>query len=136
MNRTIYVAMDALLAPSDKPDPHLGTGIAPYAKPFLTWATTHGRPVVLTDGPLSHAVYLVDKLDVKGKVAVRGFDMSKTELFSPHEDFYLVDDALIPSEISWFAEHGLGHRVIPCGAHGVTEQARDALHAAITKHKK
>ncbi len=136
MNRIIYISMDTLLVPSEKPDLHLGTGISGYAKPFLTWAADHGRPVILTDGPLAHAVYLVDKLGAKGKVAVRGFDMNKTDLFTSHDDFYLVDDALIPSEISWFTEHGLGHRVIPCGPHGVSERVRDALHEAISKHKK
>ena len=133
MSRTIYVNMDALLVRSDEPDPHLGAGIAPYANAFMRWAAQHGHVCLLTDGPLSHAMYLAGRI---GNPSVRGFTLSKTELLDPHQDVYLVDDALIPSEMSWFAEHGLHHRVITVNPReGVTAATKDKLEARLRDNR-
>lgn len=135
MSRTIYISMNTLLAPSEHPDPHLGVGISHYAKPFVAWCKTQGTVCLLTDSPLAHAVYLAEKL---GGMPVRSFDLSKTDLLDRHKDFYLVDDGLIPGEVSWFAEHGLASRVVSVDNHGVTPATRDALAARIAKaeHRK
>lgn len=131
---TIYVSLDALTVPSEKPDAYLGAGISPYTNGFLHWAATKGKVVLLTDRPIAQVLALLDRHGCsKLGVQIRTFTSSKTEVLRPTEDFYLVDEVLIPSEYSWFAEHGLGDRLIPVGSDGVTPATKDKL-AARLKH--
>lgn len=134
--RRIYVSIDALQAPSDKPDPHLGTGISAYARPFITWLSQHGKVVVLTDGSLQHAVYLLSKINCTEKASVRGFEVCKTEILKEHGDVYLVDTILTPSEVSWFAEHGMADRVVTVKLHeGVSPSTKQALEAKFASER-
>lgn len=129
MSRTIYVSLDALTSATGSVDPNLMHGVASYAQPFLHWCAEQGRTVLLTDRPLAHAFRLLAQLNAdNGTVSVRTFDSSKTEILRSSEDFYLVDDALIPGEASWFTEHGLGDRIIAVDPHtGVTPETRRRL---------
>jgi hypothetical protein len=135
--KTVYVAMEALQAPGGPVEPTLGYSISSYAKPFMHWCASNARTVLLTDDPLPHALLLLRHLGVEGAVPVRAFESSKAEIFNPHEDFYLVDDALIPSEVSWFAEHGLGDRVISVNpATGVAPQTKQRLEARLHERRR
>lgn len=137
MSLKIYVAMDTLLAPSDHPDNNLRAGIAPYAKPFITWAATQGKVVVLTDGPLSHAMYLLQKLNCADLATIRSFEVSKVENLHTDEPFYLVDDALIPGEVSWFLEHGHQDRLISVlPHHNVTPDTKKKLEEKLRERRK
>lgn len=128
----IYVSMSTLLVPNDHPDQQLHAGIAPYARPFLTWAADQGKVVLLTDGPLASAIHLLERLDCSGKVSIATFESSKTEKISPDERFFWVDDFLIPGEVSWLLEHQHQGRVIAVQPHkGVTPETKQALDAKI-----
>lgn len=133
--KTVYVAMETLFAPGAPVEPTLGYGIAPYAKPFMHWCAHNARTVLLTDGPLPHAFRLLAHLGVEG-VSVRAFESSKAELLNPREDFYLVDDTMIPSEVSWFSEHGMGDRVVSVDPHtGVTVRTKEKLEGKLHRRK-
>lgn len=135
--RKIYVSLDALLIPSEKPDPHVGTGIAPYAQAFLTWASTQGRTVLLTDRPLPYAARVLKTIGCEDKIPIRGFEVSKTELLDHKDDFYLVDDMLIPGELSWFSEHGLSDRLVAVSPYkGPTPETKAALEEKFRKPHK
>lgn len=124
----IYISFDALLVPSDKPSEVLRAGIAPYAKSFITWAATQGRVVILTDGPLSHPMHLLQHIKCADLASIRSFEVSKTETLRHDEPFFLVDDALIPGEVSWFMEHGHQDRIIPVSPReGVTPRTKQLL---------
>jgi hypothetical protein len=131
MNKpTLYVALQGpLLIPSDKPHPYLEAGIAEYAKSFLSWAKEHFGVQVLTDDSLRKVHTLTEHLSLPPDAALpRGFDFNKTDVMDPASNFYWVDSALIPSEISWLYEHKLQDRLLTVDpAVGVTPEHRRIL---------
>lgn len=132
----IYVSMSALLVPSDHPDQMLRAGIAPYARAFMTWASEHGRVVLLTDAPLAAAAHLLEKIDCTNRVTIGTFEASKVEQMRPDDAFYWVDDGLIPGEVSWLLEHGRQDRLISVSMHkGVTPETKTALEQKMRGHR-
>ena len=135
MKTTIYVGLEALQVPSDRPDPYLGFGVAAYAAPFLSWAATRGRVVILTDGPVQHVLHLLRTMKLPDSaVSVKMYGSSKVEALHTGEPFILVDDALIPSEVSWFLEHHLGDRVVSVNhTTGVTQETKAHVERLLAK---
>lgn len=125
----VYVSADALVVPSDHPDHFLEAGIAPYAAGFMNWCCGTYRTVLLCDWPLAQATYLVDKLGVPPQsLPIRTYYGSKVDSLNLDSNFFLIDDALIPGEVSWFLEHGLQSRIIGVNPYvGVSLETRRAL---------
>lgn len=125
----VYVSSDALVVPSDNPDTVLDAGIAPYARPFMHWCAGTYKTVLLTDLPTAHARYLLNKLALReDQVVLRFFHGLKTDYLRPDSNCYLIDDALIPGEVSWFLEHGLQDHLIGVDPHtGVSPTTRQQL---------
>lgn len=133
----VYVSSDALLVPSELPDNVLETGIASYAKPFLHWCSSLYTTVLLTDLPAAHAKYLLNRLGLReDQVLIKFYHSSKTDSMRPERNVYLIDDALIPSEVSWFLEHGLHDHIIGVDPHtGVSPATRQQLEERIRHGK-
>lgn len=127
---TLYIGLHGpLLVPAAKPNEYLGAGIADYAKPFLTWAKDRFDIQVLTDENLRHVHHLTEHLGLPAdKINPRGFETSKVEVMQPGTDFYWVDAALIPGELSWLTEHGHYDRFLAVDPTvGVTPRHKDVL---------
>jgi hypothetical protein len=133
----VYVSSDAILCPSDKPDPVLETGISTYAKPFMYWCSGLYTTILLTDLPAAHAKYLLNRLGLReDQVLIRFYHGAKTDSIRPEKNIYMIDDALIPSEVSWFLEHGLQDHIIGVDPHtGVSPATRQALEERIRHGK-
>jgi len=129
MKPTIYVGLEALQVHSDKPDPYLGFGVAAYTAPFLSWAATRGRVCILTDGPVQLVMHLLNTLKLTASnIAIKSYGTNKTDVLRTDEPFVLVDDALIPGEVSWFMEHGLGDRLVSVSPlTGVTPETKSRV---------
>ncbi len=129
----VYVASDALLVPSDDADHVLNCGISSYAKPFMHWCASHYTTVLLTDMPVAHVKYLLNKLMLReDQLSLRFYHGLKTDYLRPDRGCYLVDDALIPGEVSWFLEHGLQDQLIGVDPHtGVSPMTRQTLEERI-----
>jgi hypothetical protein len=131
---TLYVGLHGpLLVPSAAPHEYLGAGIAEYARPFLAWAKDRFDVQVLTDRSPRGVFLLADELGLpQEQVRPRGFDASKTEVMQPGEDFFWVDAELIPSEVTWLAQHGQVHRFLGVDPNvGVTPRHRELLARAL-----
>jgi len=141
MNRPkLYVELNGpvLLPSEDAHDPLLHhMVIAPYAKPFLHWATQHFDVQWLTDRSPRDAFNVAKRLDIPtDKIPVRGFDVTKTEVLRPQENFFWVDCELIPDEVAWLAKHGHFDRFVSVDPlKGVTPEHKEALEAALKKRK-
>lgn len=133
----VYVTSDALLVPSSEPDHLLDAGIAPYGPAFMTWCCSVYNTVLLTDLPMAYVRRLLHALKIdKMNIVVKPFSTSKVSALNPRENYYLIDDALIPSEVSWFLEHGFQDRLIGVDPHtGVSPATRQTLEAR-TRHGK
>jgi hypothetical protein len=137
MSRPIlYLALDGpILVPDTKHDPYVDAGIAEYSKSFVHWAKDNFRTRWLTDRAPGHAFHVAKQLGLsEDAIPVLGFDVSKTEVISPEENFYWVDGPLIPGEVSWLAQHGHTGRFISVDpAKGITPEHKSALEALIRK---
>jgi hypothetical protein len=137
----LFIGLDGpMLVPSStsrERDEYLGAAVAPYAKPFLHWATQHFDVRWLSDRGAGPAAYLAKLLSLPAdKVHIAGFGDSKIEALSPHKDFYWVDSELIPHEVSWLAQHGHVDRLISVDPReGVSTDAKKALEARVAKHR-
>jgi hypothetical protein len=137
----LFVNLDGpILIPARDPherDEYLNAAIAPYAKPFLHWATTHFDVRWLSDRGAGPAVYTASLLSLPSdKVRIAGYVDSKVEALAPHKNFYWVDSELIPHEISWLAQHGHVDRLITVDPlTGVSTDAKKALEAHVAKHR-
>ena len=109
--------------------------VAPYAKPFMHWATQHFNVQWLTDHSPRDAFNVAKHLALPAdKVPVRGFDVTKTEVLQPHENFYWIDSELIPDEVAWLAKHGHFDRFISVDPlKGITSEHKDKLEALLKK---
>ncbi len=127
----VYVSVDSLLVPSDKHDTFLDAGIAEYAAPFMNWCAGTYRTILLSDRPVAHATYLFRHLGLSpAAVPIKPYLGLKIDNIDPQSNFYLIDDALIPGEVSWFLEHGLQDRLIGVNPHiGVSLETRHTLEA-------
>lgn len=138
----LFVGLDGpVLVPastSSDRDEFLGAAVAPYAKPFIHWAQQHFDVHWLTDRGFPHGTYVSKTLQLpRDAVKTVGFSDSKVEALSPHLDFFWVDAELIPSEVSWVAQHGLLPRVLQVDPiHGVTPDVKQALEAALHQRKR
>ena len=133
----VYVSTDALLIPSDSPDHVLDVGISDYAKPFMHWCSSNYRTYLITDMPVAHAKYLLNKLELRENAVIIKFcGTLKTDCIEPSRNTFLIDDALVPGEVSWFLEHGLQDQLIGVDPHtGVSPATRQTLEAR-TRHGK
>jgi hypothetical protein len=129
----VYVSTDALLVPSEHPDAVLECGIAEYAKSFMHWCTGHYSTVLLTDLPVAHARYLISRLRLmEDQLPMKFYYGAKTDRLPTGGNFFLIDDALIPGEVSWFLEHGLQDQLIGVDPHtGVSPMTRQTLEERI-----
>lgn len=132
MKKTVlYVGLHGpVLVPAlDDQDVFLGKKIAPYAKPFLHWAKEHFDVRWLSETGARDAIYTANRLSLPADaIPVAAFEDSKIEHMSPHEDFYWVDGALIPSEAAWLAEHRFQDRLLQVDPYtGVTPAHKEQL---------
>lgn len=133
----LFIGLDGpVLVPatnSHDRDEFLGAAIAPFAKPFLHWAAQHFDVRWLSDKGVGPATYVASLLSLPAdKVRIAGYTDSKVEALSPHKDFYWVDSELIPSEVSWLAQHGHVDRHISVDPReGVSTDVKKALEARV-----
>jgi hypothetical protein len=111
MKPVLFIEADGpLLIPTKLDEPSIlpDAVVAPYAKTFLHWAKEHFDVRCLTDRHPVDMVRVLDKLSLPGDaVSVVPYGDSKIPLVALHKNqFYWVDSQLIPSEVSWLAEHG------------------------------
>lgn len=130
----LFVGLDGpVLVPGDimTRDEYLGAAIAPYARPFMHWATQHFDVHWLSDRGAAAATYITQLLGLPAdKVRIAGFMDSKVEALEPHKNFFWVDSELIPHELSWLAQHGHVDRLISVDPSvGVSTDAKKALEA-------
>lgn len=137
----LFIGLDGpVLVPASNPherDEFLGAAIAPFAKPFLHWATQHFDVRWLSDKGVGPASYVASMLSLPSdKIHIAGYTDSKVEALSPHKDFYWVDSELIPSEVSWLAQHGHVDRLISVDPFtGVSTDVKKALEARVVNHR-
>jgi hypothetical protein len=112
MNKPVlFVGLDALLVPSDTPDPVMAAGFAEHARAFLTWATQRYDVRILSDRNPQDVFYMLRKLGVSGDaVSVSNFHDSKVPAIEGNREFHWIDSILIPSEFSWLLQNGHTHR--------------------------
>lgn len=132
----LYVGLDGpILIPHEDPDPLLGMKLAEYAKSFLHWAHDNFRVRFVTDRSPGHAFRVLQLVGLPAdSIPAHTFDVSKTEVMSSSENFYWVDGALIPHELSWLAEHGNTNRFLSVSPRtGVTPEHKKKLEGLIRK---
>lgn len=136
MKPKLYIGLEGVvLVHGRNPDPFLGYEIVPFAKSFLHWATQHFDVCWLTDLGARHAFYVNDQLGLRpSAVPVCGFNDSKVEQLDPSDDFYWIEDDLIPSEVAWLAQHGLANRLIQVDTvKGITPENKAKLEGLLRR---
>lgn len=138
MKKTVlYVSLHGpILVPSlDEQDNFLLKKISDYAKPFMHWAKEHFDVRWLSDTGARDAIYTARRLSLPDHtVPVASYEDSKVEAISPHEDFYWIDGALIPSEAAWLRQHQHEGRFIQVDPLiGVTSKHKDLLQTKIPR---
>lgn len=132
----LYLALDGpILVPGKTPDPYLDAGVAEYAKSFVHWAKDHFNVRWITDRAPGHAFHVAKKLALPADaIPVLGFDVTKSEVISPKENFYWVDGPLIPGEVTWLTQHGHTDRFVSVDPmKGVTPEHKIALEKILRK---
>lgn len=127
----LYVGLDGpILIPShDRQDVFLQRGIADYAKPFMHWAKEHFDVRWLADSGPRDAFYTARRLSLPDDaVSAASFSLNKTDAINPRDDFYWLDGALIPDEVTWLQRHGHEGRFIQVDSRvGVTPAHKELL---------
>lgn len=132
---TLYVELDGpLVVPAaEHADPFLNGALAPYAKPFMRWASQHFDLVCMTDRDMLRARHALRELGMES-IPVLGYDNAKIHHIDPKSNFHWVDSALVPSELNWIAEHRVEHRVQTVHPEeGVTEDVKSHLEKVLHK---
>jgi len=131
---TLYLSLDAVLIPTSDTDLSFnGRAPSAYTRAFVHWALEKFHVVWLTDESPQLAFRLNELLGVPShSIPVATFSVSKTDVFNLKTEFYLIDDALIPGEIAWLAQHGRGNCVVATHPRdGVTPETKRQLEARI-----
>ena len=87
--------------------------VAPYAKPFMQWAVRNFNVRWLTDRSPHEAFTLARVLDIPpDAVPYASWGMNKTDAIHPKENFFWIDNEVMPNEHAWVQEHRNGHRLL------------------------
>lgn len=124
----LYIALEGPLALPDGK-------ISDYARPFLHWAKQHFDVTLVTDGTTRQALQVLAQIGEQ--LPIRTFVDTKASLLKPQEDYFWVDAELIPSEVSFLAQHGHHNRFFQTDANkGVTVDLKNRIEARLRTRKR
>lgn len=135
---TLYLELDGpVIIPDEHGDPILNGKLAPYAKPFLHWASHNFHVQLLTENDVARAIQAFRLAGLPhDAMPIRGYDGAKTDFMDPTKHFYWVDSILTPNEVAWLTQHNLHHRCITVDPEvGLEESHKKHLESTLHEHR-